>query len=326
MFQSDLEDNKNAIIIAFNKLLKEHQHTQSKVATKKEEAEKVENQKILAKTTNYTVDNIVNGMAALQLSFGGVVNELSDRLTAESKKLEELKRAIAVEKEQLQQISKIRLVADALHILKQEHQEKLKYLSEKTTIQKETLAKEIAQTRKQWQKEQIEFETKIKEQEELLTRQREQEEADYIYELERQRTIEIDDYEEDRRLQTRELAELEAEKTKDWQEREKYLADNQAEFTKNQEKIAGFEAKLTEEYNKAKGNAIKDAERKAKVQTDLLEKEWSALQQGNELRIKSLSATIERQTKQIAELTNQLQEVNTQAQNLAMQAFQNTNN
>ncbi len=326
MVQAGLQDSKHAIVTAFSKLLTEYQQTESKVATKEEEAEKAKNQQLLAKTTDYTVDNIINGMASLQLSFGSVINELSENLTVESNKLEELKKAIAVEKEQLQQLNKARLVADALHILTQEHQEKLKSLSEKTTFQKEVIQKEIAQTRKQWEKEIAEFETEVKEKEELLDKQRKQEEADYVYELERQRTIETDDYEEEKRLQERELAELEAEKTKDWKEREKYLADNKAEFTQNQEKIAGFEAKLKEEYNKAKGNAIKDAERKAKVQTDLLEKEWEAMKQGNELKLESLLATIERQAEQIAELTKQLQEVNTQAQNLAMQAFQNTGN
>ena len=326
MVQASLQDSKNAIITAFSKLLTEYQQTESRVATKEEEAEKAKNQQLLTKTTNYTVDNIINNMAALQLSFGSVINELSENLTVESNKLEELNQAIAVEKEQLQQLHKVRLVADALYILSQEHQEKLKSLSEKTTFQKEAIQKEIAQSRKQWEKEQAEFAIEVKEKAELLTKQREQEQADYVYELERQRTIENDDYEEDKRLQERELAELEVEKTKNWKEREKYLADQKAEFTKNQEQIAGFEAKLIEKFNKAKADAIKDAERKAKVQTDLLEKEWEAIKQGNELKIESLSATIEYQAEQIAELTSQLQEVNTQAQNLAMQAFHNTSN
>lgn len=79
---------------------------------------------------------------------------------------------------------------------------------------------------------------------------------------------------------------------------------------------------LSEEYNKAKGNAIKEADSKYKVEAELQEKEWSANQQGYELKIESLTAVIERQVEQIAEITSQLQEANTQAQNLAMQAFQ----
>jgi len=102
------------------------------------------------------------------------------------------------------------------------------------------------------------------------------------------------------------------------------LTKNKAEFAKNIEKIAGFEEKLTEEYNQAKGKAIKEADNKYKIEADLQEKEWSATQQGYELKIASLTTVVEQQTEQVAEITAQLQEANTQAQNLAMQAFQNT--
>ena len=57
------------------------------------------------------------------------------------------------------------------------------------------------------------------------------------------------------------------------------------------------------------------------MQTDLLEKEWSATKQGYELRLQSLEATSERQIQQINELITQLQEANNQAQNLALRAF-----
>ena len=322
MNQEQVRDSKDVICAAFNQLLSQYQKSESRIATKEEEAEKSKNQHLLDKTLDYTVDNIINGMASLQLSFGSVVNELADDLTVESNKLGELKKAIAVEKKHLQQLHQVRLVADALHILNQEHQEKIVSLQTQTAAEKETLEKEIAQNRKYWAKEQQEFEIKVQESQEILTKQRDEEEADFQYELERQRTIEYDEYEESRRLQVRELADKEALNNKDWAEREKYLADNKKEFIKNKEQIDSFESKLKEEYNKAKGSAIKEADNKHKVEAELQEKEWSANQQGYELKIESLTTVIERQTQQIAEITAQLQEVNTQAQNLAMQAFQ----
>ncbi|MDJ0594269.1 MAG: hypothetical protein QNJ72_30545 [Pleurocapsa sp. MO_226.B13] len=322
MSKDNLRDNKQAIATAFQQLLHQYRQGESKIATKEEEAEKNKNKQLLNKTMDYTVDNIINGMASLQLSFGTVVGELTENLTAESDKLEELKKAIAVETEHLQQLNQVRLVADALYILDREHQEKLSSIQAQTKEEKEVLEKEILQTKKEWSKEQKQFETKIEEAAQLIIKQREAEQADYQYELERQRTIENDEYEENKRLQARELTEQEALKNKDWSEREKYLADHKKEYLKNKEQIEGFETKLKEEYNKAKGNAIKEADSKYKVQAELKEKEWLANQRGYELKIESLTAVIERQTQQIAEITAQLQEVNTQAQNLAMQAFQ----
>ncbi len=324
MSQMTSPEGKDRILVSFNQLLTQYQKTESKVATKEEVAEKIKNQELVTKASDYTVDNIVNGMALLQLQFGSSINELTETLTTESVKLEELKKAIAVEKNHLQQLSQVKLVADTLHILEQEHQEKLRLLEEKTSKQKEDITKETENYRRQWEKEQEEFTSKIQEEDELLQQQREQEAADYQYELARQRVVETDDYEEDKRQQQTELADIGEEKEKDWEQREQYLADNEKEFTENQEKIATFEDKIKEAYNKAKGDAIKEADRKAKVQADLLEKEWEAEKQGYEFKLESLQATIERQINQINELTTQLQETNAQSQNLAMKAFNNS--
>ena len=321
MIQAISLDSKDKIMAAFSALLADYQQRESKVETKEEEAEKEKNQQLLAEAANYTVDNIVNSMASLQLDFGNIINELKETLTTESDKLGELNKAIAVEQDNIKQLRQVRLIADALHILRQEHQEKIRQLEEKTTVQREAIAKEMAQLRKAWTQEQTEFEIRIAEEAEILAQQREQQEEDYQYELARHRQIETDDYEENQRQQEIELTEIEQEKEKDWAEREKYLTDHQTEFEEHQQQIAGFEDKLKEEYNKAKGEAIKEAERKAKVQTDLLEKEWSATQQGYELKLQSLEANVARQTQQINELTTQLQEANTQAQNLALRAF-----
>ena len=322
MNQTNIVDSKKNIRTAFARLLEQYQKSEFKIATKEEEAEKKKNKQLLTKTSNYTVDNIVNGMASLQLNFNNVVNELTDSLSREANKLNELRKAIAVEQEYLNQLNQVRLVADALHILDREHKEKIVLLQAKTVEEKETINKEIRQTKKHWQKEQDEFEIKVQESRELLIKQREEEQADYEYELERQRTIEHDEYEENQRLQARELAEQEANNNKDWLNREKYLRDNEKEYIKNIEQIDSFETKLKEEYNKAKSSVIKEADSRYKVEAELQEKEWSAIQQGFELKIESLTAVIERQTLQIVEITAQLQEVNTQAQNLAMQAFQ----
>lgn len=316
------KESKEQIMAAFAKLLSEQKKVESKVATKEEEAEKEKSKQLLEKATDYTVDNIVNTMASLQLDFGRTINNLSDRLVEESSKLDELERAIAVKKEQLEQVHKVRLVADALYLLRQEHQEQLKILENKTNSQRESLEKEITQTRKAWEKEQQEFEARVSEAAELIAKQREQEVADYQYQIERDRKIEMNEYEEFKRQQERELQEANQDKEKAWQEREKFLADNEEEFKANLKKIEGFEETIKQETNKARAEAIKETERDAKVKADLFEKEWELTKQGYEFKIQALDATIQKQVEQIAELTTELQKVTTQAQNLAIRAFQ----
>jgi hypothetical protein len=326
MTQATVKDSKTQILTAFRQLLAQQQQIASKVATKEEEVEKEKNKALLEVASTYTVDSIVNGMASLQLDFGSIINELSQRLASESEKLDKLKRAITVEKDNLEQLRKVRLVADALYILRQEHQEKIKSLNDETTRQREALEKEITQTRKAWQKEQEDLETRISEEAEIIAKQREQEAADYQYQTARSRQIETDEYEEYKREQERTLQEMNQQKEKGWQEREQYLTAHREEFAANQKKIEGFEEALKKAYTDAKVEAIKEAEREAKVKSDLFEKEWEATKQGFDLKIQSLEALIERQATQIAEITTQLQAATNQAQQLAMRAFQSSNN
>ena len=221
----------------------------------------------------------------------------------------------------MQELQQIRVVADALHILTQEHREKLTLLEQNSANQRELIEKDTTQKRKVWEKEQQEFDIAIQEEIALTTKKRQRETADYHYELERTRKVETDEYEETKRKLERELQQSTREKEKNWVEREQVLSDNQAEFEANQKKAAGFEEELKQAYVKAKEEAIQEVSREAKVKTDLVEKEWEGTKQGYELKAQSLQQTIERQTEQIAEISAQLQATMKQAQDLAMKAF-----
>lgn len=326
MSQTPVKDSKAQILAQFQQLLASRQGTASKVATKEEEAEKEKNKELLAVASTYTLDSIVKGLADLQLDFGSVVTQLADKLDTETAKLDELKRAISIESDRLEELRKIRVVADALHILTQEHQEKLALLDNQATLQQETIEIDQTQKRKIWQKEQEEFDSLVQEQDEVIAKEREQEAADYDYERLRIQELETDEYEERKRLQERELKEIAREKQKNWTEREKYLTEHQAEFAANQKKIEGFEEELKQAYIKAKEEAIAEVKREAKVKSDLFEKEWEGTKQGYDLTLQSLNSNIERQTQQIADINAQLQAATRQAQDLAMRAFQTSSN
>ncbi|MEG4573378.1 hypothetical protein QUA56_11890 [Microcoleus sp. N3A4] len=315
------KDSKAKILQNFQQILADKKNIESKVETKEQSAEKAKNKQLLEVASTYTIDSIVKGLADLQLDFGSIISGLSEKLKAESSKLDELKRAIEIETEQLQQLQQIRVVADALHILTQEHREKLTLLEQNAANQREILEKDTTQKRKIWGKEQQEFDLAVQEKTALTTKYRLGETADYQYELQRTRKIETDEYEETKRKLEQQLQESTREKDKNWTEREKLLSDNQAEFEENQRKAAGFEEELKQAFVKAKEEAIQEVSREAKVKADLVDKEWEGSKQGYELKVQSLQQTIGRQTEQIAEISAQLQATMKQAQDLAMKAF-----
>lgn len=326
MSQAQIRETKEQIMSAFGKLFVEYQQQESKIETKEETVEKEKNKALLAKVADYTVNNIVNSMATLQLDFSNLTKEIANRLERESDVLTELKKAIIVEQEKLTQLQKVRLVADALYILRQEHQERIKTLENSTQTALDDIAKQQEKSRKEWEKEQTEFDLRNAEESALLTQQRQQLEADFTYQLQIDRKVEMDEYEEAKRLQERELTLANIDKNKLWEERENILANQEAELTQNKEKIMGFDEQIKTEINKARSEAIKEADREAQIKANLIEKEWESTKQGHEFKMQSLEAKIQQQTQQIEEIITQLKEVTNQAQNLALRAFQPNNN
>lgn len=319
-------DSKEQIFKAFQEILTHRKTIDSKIATREEEAEKEKNKQLLVVASTYTIDSIVKGLADLQLEFGTIVNGLSEKLATEASKLEELKRAITIETQHLQELQQVRIVADALHLITQEHQENLKNLEQNSTNQREALEKDQVEKHKLWEKEQAEFEGAIQEQNELLIKERQLQEADYQYELERQRKIETDEYEELRRNQERELQEANQEKEKQWTERERIITERQPLFVEYQKQVNAFPVELDEMVKKAREEAIKEVHQDAKVKAELIEKEWESTKHSYEFKVQSLQENLQKQTEQIDHLSTQLQDALKQAQSLALRAFDNSSN
>ncbi|NET33618.1 MAG: hypothetical protein F6K19_16605 [Cyanothece sp. SIO1E1] len=317
-------DSKEQIFAAFGKILAAKEKIDSQIATKEETAEKARNKQILEVASTYTVDSIVKELADLQLEFGSIVNGLSEKLATKAAKLEQLGQAINTETQNLQELQQIRVVADALHLLNQGHQEKLKALRQTHANQRQALAKDMAEKRKVWAKDQAAFEHEVQAQEQLLTQTRQRQEADYQYDLQRQRTIEMNEYEEQQRTQEKELHDTNQANEKDGSEREKILVECQPLLKEYQQKASSFSTELDEAVEQARTAEIQAVNREAEVKAELLEKEWEATKQGYEFTIQSLEQNIQNQGEQIENLYNQLQETLNQSHTLTIKAFENS--
>jgi hypothetical protein len=317
-----VKDSKTQILAELDRILAEQYRPSSKVATKEEEAQLAKNKEIVTQAANYTVDTIVKGMADLQLEFGSIVAQLSDRLTLEVEKLTEAKQAIEIETQHRSELQKIRVVADALHIITQEHQQSLKSIELQLAIEQEDLAKAQTSLRKQWEQSDREY---IEQQAELATitdKERQKEQDEFQYKVTRDRQSQADIYAETKRNQEQEIQSRDREQQKQWKEREKFLKDHQKLLDENLAKVASFPMELEEAVKKAREEAIKETSKDAKVKANLVEKEWEGNKQGYERKIQSLERVVERQAEQIAAITAQLQAVMNQAQSLAMKAFE----
>jgi hypothetical protein len=316
--------NKDQISKAFQQLLSVRKHVTPKIATKQETAERAEDKNVVERASTYTVESIVKGLADLQLNFGRAVDSLAGQLSVEAPKLDELRRAIRVETQYVEELRNVRIAADALDMLIQEHQEKTKAFEETAQQEHQTLDREIAEAKQTWQKEQQEFEVTLKERQELLKKERKRNETDYQYELDRKRKIEADDYANRRAGLERQIAEEDAKRGIDWVEREKILAEQQETLKKYKALVESFPQELEETIRKAREEAIQEVHEEARVQAELFEKEVVANKEVYELQLASLKDTIEHQSKQIEYLSAQLQTALKQVQDLAAKAVEST--
>ncbi len=316
-----VKDSKTEILAELNRIL-DRDRPSSKVATKEEEAQLAKNKEIVARAANYTVDTIVKGMADLQLEFGSIVSELSEKLTSEVEKLTEAKQAIEIETQHRSELQKIRVVADALYIITQEHQQSLKGIEQQLTSEQEELFKEQTQVRKNWAQNAKEYAEQQAELATITAKERQKEQDEFQYKVTRDRQLQADTSAEAKRNQEQEIQSRDREQQKQWKEREKFLKDNQKLLDENLAKVVAFPAELEEAIKKAREEAIKETSSDAKVKADLFEKEWEGTKQGYEMKIQSLERVVDRQSEQITAITEQLQAVMNQAQSLAMKAFE----
>lgn len=318
---SQAGDPRARLMQAFQAVLEEQKLRAYEVTTKAEEAEREEDRRILETVADYTPDAIVRGLADLQLEFAEAVMGLGDRLQSEADKQRDLQRATAIQTHQLSELRKVRTVADALYLLRQEQEEKRRELNDTHEEARRSLEQEMTQARKAWEREQAEFEVRIEKETERRVAAQEQEVADFDYRRSRQRQVEADDFAQMERDQAADLANVEREKEKDWAMRERFLSEHQEEWDKNRKKAEGFEEALKAAFKKAKEDAIAEVNRDAKVTADLAEKAWEASQQTFEMEIATLRADIERKSAQVTAITARLQEATQQARQLAAQAF-----
>jgi hypothetical protein len=259
------KDSKTQILGELDRILAEQYRPSSKVATKEEEAQLAKNKEIVTKAANYTVDTIVKGMADLQLEFGSIIAGLSDQLTLEVEKLTEAKQAIEIENQHRSELQKIRVVADALHIITQEHQQSLKSIDQQLTTEQEDLVKAQTSLRKQWEQSTREYAEQQAELATITAKERQKEQDEFQYKVTRDRQLQADTYAEIKRNQEQEIQARDREQQKQWKEREKFLKDHQKLLDDNLSKVIAFPAELEEAVKKAREEAIKETSKDAKV-------------------------------------------------------------
>jgi hypothetical protein len=267
---------------------------------------------------NYTIESLMK----IQLGFGSAANELSEQLTARASKLAEIKQVVTDETQQLKSLHNLEIAEDTLDNLIQTYEENAKAYQDEYHRENETRSQEIQTLVNTWQKEQEEHKRIIKDRNENLSTTRQRESIGYKYDLELQRKLNMDEYEQVQKGLYKQLEEFEQESQKKWAEREKLISEREKQFEEYKAKVEAFpkdkEAAIKKATEEGKGIAYYQA----KIKSDLLNREVEGQKRFYQQRLQSLEQTISNQETRIQNLSKQLESALKQVQDLAVKAIE----
>ena len=215
---------------------------------------------------------------------------------------------------------------DTLENLIQSYETESKVSTQQFEERTEILSQEIQDLKQGWWKEQEHHKREIKERNEHYQKTQQRSGEEYKYNLELERDLSEEEYEESKKSLYRELTEARQEQEKQWQEREESIAKREKQYGEAKEKVEAFEKELEDKIKQGKDKGRSIGYYQVKVKSDLRQKEIEGARSNYELQIESLHQTICNQEERIQTLSKQLDATQKQVQDLAVKAIEGTSN
>ena len=272
------------------------------------------------------MNSTIASLSKIQLGFGSAINELSDRLTKKASHLGEIQEAVENELQELKQLYNLTVTENTLDTLIQSYNNNSKSYQEEFSQLSERLLEEIEAEKNTWNKEQDEHNVTVKERNDSLNRNRRRDDSEYKYNLEIQRTLEKEEYEQQEAYLYQELEELQQESEKTWEERENKISEQEKEFEEYKSKVEAFPSEKQAAIKKATELGKGIAQYQARIKSDLYATEVEGQKNFYEQRLQSLENTISNQQERIVNLSEQLESALQQVQDLAVKAIEGNAN
>ncbi|MFN6472332.1 MAG: hypothetical protein RMY36_022050 [Nostoc sp. SerVER01] len=329
------KNTKVEILQAYEELAKEQAALKSELdqVTKESKSVTKEQPKTEQKTPmnqlssiQQKMNNTIESLGKIQLGFGSAANELSEQLTTKASNLEQIRRTLEDEIQQLKQLHNLEISDDILDTLIQAYEDNSKAYQDEYSQRSEVLLQEILDQKNIWGKEQEEHQRAIKERNENLNKTRQRDAAEYKYNLELQRQLNSDEDEQGQKALYKQLEELLQETEKQWAEREKAISEREKQFEELKAKVEAFPKEKEAAIKKATEEGKGIAHYQAKVKSDLYSKEVEGQKRFYEQRLQSLEQTITNQETRIQNLSKQLESALKQVQDLAVKAIEGNSN
>ena len=339
------KNTKAQILKAYQDLEKEKKEIERKLKTSEQEVVKLQKQTSSAPTSSKSpikektvvkvvgdsakvenIEGIILNLESIEKGLGKAMSEVANKLTVEAETLAELTQDINEEKEQLGKLYDLEVGNDVLDQLIEDYESSKTTFEEGSDKKRKEFEEDIAEKRKDWQKEQEVHYRKTSERDEESRKTQEREREEHEYNLELERSLKDDEYDQKKKQLQVELDEMREARESGWAAEEKTLKEQEDEFNEYKTKFEEIPDKLDKAIKRAEAEGKAIIERGAKEKAELLEKETESEKRIFELTIESLDNTIKSQNSRITSLSKQLESALRQAQDLAVKAIEGSAN
>ena len=276
---------------------------------------------------NLTIDRTISSLTQTQNNFGGVISNLSQRLTVEATALANVRSSIADKHQELERLYQITEIDEStVDRLLEEYRESARELAAKFARQQASDRQEIMVLEQGWNKQRQASDRFICQRNEDYRKTQQREQEEYQYNLDLQRDLAESDYDREKKLRQQQLKEIRQDREALWQQKEAEIARQEQEYSSAAAKVAAFETQLAANVKQGTESGKSIGTYQAKVKTDLRAKEIEGETQNYRLKIAALEQTIEHQAGRIERLSQQLESSLQQVQDLAVKAIEGTSN
>ena len=281
---------KKEIIEEYNCLLdelKEEATARKEEDSRLTELEKKQAREALDAGLETTVGSVLEGTGRLSALVRSTLSGLSDKMSEQAEKLEELNRAVKLQKSRLKDLHDIEYAADTMSKLTAAYAEEKARAEDEYATRVNALEEGYAKKREELETASNDRKTQVERgmnekqadweaEEERISKQREREQAEYEYNRDRSRRLEEDEYSERRTEFEKELRSLREEAEKEISERKAAIGAKEEEFQRMASEIEGFPEKLDMAVTQAREEASAEVGREMEQKATLAEteREW----------------------------------------------------
>ncbi len=317
-----MANTKKEMLAAYQALVDKYEQERQQEQKPEDKIKERNQQKVVKEADELSATGVTKRIGELKSEVNNLITSLSDKLDGELQRYEQIKQAVAVQQQELEEIYDIQKQASSLSALIEAQRQRRQSFEQEMEEKREALEDEIRTTRERWEAEKQKHQAEIKERDAKETKERERQKEEYQYKFNREKQQARDTFEDEKRKQERELQLKREQAEKDLKERESVIAEREKAVDDLEKRIEALEAEKKSDVDEAVKETTDRLTSEANSRENLMKQEFDGEKNVLNTRIQSLEQTVKEQRAQLDSLSKQLDKASEKVQDIAVRAIE----